>query len=118
MDGVLTKKMVFLALWFSLVQTQSSALSFKITRGDYDKIWYGKNYSELVNLTDVDTMNCDNGSKSCQCDWKNGYKTIIYNATNNFVKCVKAIDIQGRDKGNFRILVPLSAGEFKIDMSP
>ena len=102
MDNVLTKKIVFIALWFSLVQTQSSALSFKIMRGDHDEVWYGKNYSEMVNVTDVDTMNCDNGSKSCQCDWKNGYRTIIYNASNNFVKCVKdedmAIDILGPDQ--------------------
>ena len=102
MDDVLTKKTVFIAFWFSLVQTQSSALSFKITRSDHDEVWYGKNYSEMVNLTDVNTMNCDNGSESCQCDWKNGYKTIIYNANNNFVKCVKdediAIDILGQDQ--------------------
>ena len=102
MDNVLTKKIVFLALWFSLVQTQSSALSFKIMRGDHDEVWYGKNYSEMVNLTDVDTMNCHDGSKSCQCDWENGYRTIIYNASNNFVKCVKdediAIDLLGLDQ--------------------
>ncbi len=102
MAGVLSKKVVFIALWFSLVQTQSSALSFKIMRGDHDEVWYGKNYSEMVNLTDVDTMNCDNRSESCQCDWKNGYRTIIYNASNNFVKCVKdedmAIDILGPDQ--------------------
>ncbi len=112
MDDVLTKKVVFLALWFSLVQTQSSALSFIITRGDHDEVWYGKNYSEMVNVTDVDTMNCDNRSKSCQCDWENGYRTIIYNGNNNFVKCVKdedmAIDILGPDKGNVHIPVPLS----------
>jgi hypothetical protein len=52
MDDVLTK-VVFIVLWFSLVQTQSSALSFKIMRGDHDGVWYGKNHSKLVNLTDV-----------------------------------------------------------------
>ncbi len=108
MADVLTKKVVFIALWFSLVQTQSIALSFKIMRGDHDEVWYGKNYSEMVNLTDVDTMNCD-GSKSCQCDWENGYRTIIYNANNNFVKCVKdedmAIDIEGPDEGNLLLLL-------------
>ena len=102
MYKVLTKRMAFIALWFSTVQTQSSALSFIITRGEYDKIWYGKNYSEMVNHTDVHTMNCDNVSESWQCDWQNGYKTIIYNASNNFVKCVKdedkAIDILGSDQ--------------------
>lgn len=87
LDEVLKKGLCFLVVWL-IVQTQSRISSFKILRSDIDTILYCKDYHKMVNFTDNRTMNCD-GSQSCQCNWRDGYNTVIYNKTTNFIKCVK-----------------------------
>ena len=79
--------LVFIVLWL-LAQTLASVSSIEIIRSGNDKVLFGKDYHKMVNLTDNRTMNCD-GGQSCQCNRRDGYNTVIYNKTTNFIKCVK-----------------------------
>lgn len=90
LNSVSKDGMVFIALWL-LAQTPARVSLIEITRGDNDTVLLGKDYLRMANLTDSPTMNCD-GSQSCQCNWRNGYNTIIYNKITNFIKCVKDED--------------------------
>ena len=71
-----------------LVPTQWRVSSFKIIRGDIDKVLYCEDDHEMVKLTDNGTMTC-NVRQSCQCNWRDGYNTVIYNREANFFKCSK-----------------------------
>ena len=87
LDDVSKNGLCFIVLWL-LAQTLARVSSIKIIRSSNDKVLFGKDYHKLVNLTDNRTMNCD-GSQSCQCNWRDGYNTVIHNKTTNLIKCVK-----------------------------
>ena len=87
---MLTNGFVFMCIWL-VVESRLNASSFKITRGEYDKIRYGEDYREMVNHIDEHTMKCNESLQECQCKFDTDYKTIILNDT-QFVKCVKDKD--------------------------
>ena len=90
LHSALKDGLAFIVLWL-LVQTQWRVSSFKIIRGDIDKVLYCEDDHEMVKLTDNLTMTCDS-SQSCQCNWRDGYNTVIYNRNTSFIKCVKDED--------------------------
>ena len=90
LNNVFKNGIYFIILWL-LVQTQWRVSSFKIIRGDIDKLLYCEDDHGMVKLTDNLTINCD-GSQSCQCNWRDGYNTVIYNRNTSFIKCVKDED--------------------------
>ena len=100
LDDVSKNGLCFVVPWL-LAQTLARVSSIEIIRGGNDTVLFGKDYHRLVNLTDNRTMNCD-GSQGCQCNWRDGYNTVIYNKTTNFIKCVKdseeAMDINADGK--------------------
>jgi hypothetical protein len=88
------KTTVWVALWLFLLQTYwGASLALNIIRGESDSVFYGNDSQQMVNRTDLATMNCNITAKKCWCDTEQGYKTIIYNQTSNFVSCVTDEDL-------------------------
>ena len=104
--NVLTHGLVFICIWL-VVETRRNTSSFKITRGEYDKIWYGKDFREMVKNTDKHSIKCDKSQQECQCKYTAGYKTII--VTDTQLKCVKDkfLGIVGQGKNFVYLCLPV-----------